>query len=112
MAEEENKLDSMGLPFDQPPETKMKESTPPPPDLPSQDILDKMHHLETWSHERVLRYNALNQYELIYDDIKSGKLGEDGEWFKTINKIKEEFPKPSDPVALRKEIDDALAKLE
>ena len=78
------------------------------PKLPSKEIQEKMDFLNNWESNRLQEYNSLNQYEMIYDDIKSGKLGKTGKWYKAVTKIKEDHPKPEDIPALEKEIREAL----
>ena len=57
-------------------------------DLPDPKIIEKLEELNSWRNQRLNKYECLNQYEMIFDDIKAGKLGEEGEWYKTIVKIK------------------------
>ena len=78
------------------------------PKLPSKEIQEKMDFLNNWESNRLQEYNSLNQYEMIYDDIKAGKLGKTGKWYKAVTKIKEDHPKPEDIPALEKEIREAL----
>ena len=77
------------------------------PKLPSKEIQDKLDSL-SWEWNRIQGYNSLNQYEMIYDDIKAGNLGKTGKWYKAVTKIKEDHPKPEDIPALEKEIKEAL----
>lgn len=77
--------------------------------LPDPEILKKLDELNGWRNERMNKYGMLNQYEMIFDDIKAGKLGEEGEWYKAIVKIKSEIPKPSNIPELEKEVEAMIA---
>ena len=79
-----------------------------PEDLPDPKIIEKLEELNGWRNQRLNKYECLNQYEMIFDDIKAGKLGEEGEWYKTIVKIKSEHPKPSNIPELEKEVEEMI----
>lgn len=79
-----------------------------PEDLPDPKIIEKLEELNGWRSQRLSKYESLNQYEMIFDDIKAGKLGEDGEWYKAIVKIKSEHPKPSNISELEKEVEEMI----
>tara|TARA_B100000131_G_scaffold320892_1_gene370165 strand:- start:68 stop:376 length:309 start_codon:yes stop_codon:yes gene_type:complete len=76
--------------------------------LPDPEILKKLDELNGWRNQRIDKYAMLNQYEMIFDDIKAGKLGEEGEWYKAIVKIKSEIPKPSNIPELEKEVEEMI----
>lgn len=52
----------------------------------------------SWFSNRRINYgSAEQQLNFLYDDIKAGKFGpeaQNGSWFKHIEKIKKQFPKP------------------
>lgn len=79
-----------------------------PRDLPDPKIVEKLEEINGWRNQRLSKYESLNQYEMIFDDIKAGKLGEEGEWYKAIVKIKSEHPKPSNIPELEKEVDEMI----
>ncbi len=79
----------------------MKDFTPPP-----KEIIEKLMEINGYKGQR--NYPALRkQLEMLYDDIKDGKLGakaKTGKFFKTIDKVKTDNPKPENLDKLRKEL--------
>ena len=75
-------------------------------EIPPKEILDKLQEIDGYKGKR--RYPFWKeQFEMLYKDIKAGKFGEDaktGDFYKTIDKVVENAPKPSDPDKLKKEL--------
>ena len=72
---------------------------------PNPEIIEKLEEANSWRNNRMNEYNNLNQHEMIYDDIKVGKLNEEGEWYKSIDEIKNKYPKPGNLDSLNEEIE-------
>ena len=72
---------------------------------PNPEIVEKLEEANSWRNNRMNEYNNLNQHEMIYDDIKAGKLSEEGEWYKVIDGIKTKHPKPDNLDSLNEEIE-------
>jgi hypothetical protein len=50
--------------------------------------------LEKYKYDRFMAYPTIEtQLAMLYDDIKSGTPIEEGDWFKSIQKVKEDIPK-------------------
>lgn len=79
----------------------MENFTPPP-----KEIIDKLVEIDGYKGQR--NYPPLRkQLEMLYDDIKDGKLGakaKTGKFFKAIDKVKMDNPKPKNPDKLKKEL--------
>ena len=79
---------------------------------PPKEIIDKLIEIDGYLDNRV--YPTLKeQLELLYEDIKNGKLGEEaktGNFFQTINKVKTDNPKPENREQLVQELRDLETK--
>ena len=74
--------------------------------MPHKKIIDKLIEIDGWIGKR--RYPFWKQqFEMLYDDIKDGKFGEEaktGKFFTATDKIKTDNPKPKEPDKLKKEL--------
>ena len=74
---------------------------------PTKEIIDKLIEIDGYKGER--KYPPFRFVsEMLYKDIKAGKFGEDaktGDFYKTIDKIVTDNPKPSDPDTLKAELE-------
>lgn len=79
----------------------MKDFTPPP-----KEIIEKLIEIDGYKGQR--NYPTLKkQLEMLYDDIKDDKLGakaKTGKFFKTIDKVKTDNPKPENQEKLIEEL--------
>ena len=56
----------------------------------------RLQRLEWWNRRKVTYPDIGTQLDKLFDDIKSGKFGNDakqGEWYQMIQKIKDQIPK-------------------
>lgn len=76
--------------------------------IPSPEIIVKLDELNSWRNQRVSQYGQLgDQLNMLFDDIDSGKFGEQaktGSWYQHIKQIKANIVKP-DVDVIRAEID-------
>ena len=75
---------------------------------PKPEIMLKIHELTEWSNKRITAYNNWpHQLNMLFDDIESGKFGEDaktGSWYTWVKGIKESNPKPTNIAQLEAEL--------
>ena len=76
------------------------------------EIMAKIDEITSWSNKRASAYNHFgHQLNMIYDDIKSGKFGEEAKtssWYLWVKSVKEANPKPENIEELEKELEALL----
>jgi len=69
----------------------------------------KFDKISEWSNNRKKDYKDIrDQLDMLYDDMKNGKLNTDGEWYKAIKKVKDDNPKPDNLEELKQELADLM----
>ena len=69
----------------------------------------KFEKILEWRNNRVRDYKGIaDQLDMIYHDIKNGKLDASGEWYKAIKKVKDDNPKPDNLSELEQELADLI----
>ena len=69
----------------------------------------KFEKISEWSNDRKAAYMDIrDQLDMLYHDMKNGKLDTDGEWYKAIKKVKDDNPKPDNLFELEKELADLI----
>lgn len=80
--------------------------------LPSPEIANLLHQINTWRNERVFEYGPFSsQLNLLFDDIEAGFFGENakqGLWYAHVKSKKESIPKPTNLPALEAELEQLM----
>lgn len=79
---------------------------------PKPEIVLKIHEAYGWKNERQSQYtNYQGQFDKLYNDIESGKFGDNaktGEWYLWVKGIKDANPKPANLSTLESELQTLL----